>query len=49
MRWFIYFCVLSDLLHLSPKSADAKIFEGLGNSTKTNTSTPVSSGKCYRL
>ncbi|KAK2389129.1 Bifunctional inhibitor/lipid-transfer protein/seed storage 2S albumin superfamily protein [Trifolium repens] len=37
-----------DLLHLSPKSADAKIFEGLGNSTKTNTFTPVSSGSVVK-
>nr|AII99869.1 protease inhibitor/seed storage/ltp family [Cicer arietinum] len=32
------------LLHLSPKSAEAKVFEGLGNSTQTNSSTPVSNG-----
>ncbi|KAL4380320.1 hypothetical protein HN51_003600 [Arachis hypogaea] len=33
-----------DLLHLPPNSPDAKVFEGFGKSTKTNTSTPVSSG-----
>ncbi|CAL5203607.1 unnamed protein product [Lathyrus oleraceus] len=32
-----------DLLHLSPKSPEAQVFEGLGNSTKTNSSTPGSS------
>lgn len=48
MGWLtqlIQFCVVSDLLHLSPKSAEAKVFEGLGNSTQTNSSTPVSNGK----
>ncbi|CAI8597979.1 unnamed protein product [Vicia faba] len=29
-----------DLLHLSPKSPEAQVFEGLGNSTKTNSSPP---------
>lgn len=34
-----------DLLHLAPNSPDAKVFEGLEKSAKTNTSsTPVSSG-----
>ncbi|TKY47840.1 YLS3 protein [Spatholobus suberectus] len=33
-----------DLLHLAPNSPEAKVFEGFENSTKTNTSTPVSSG-----
>ncbi|XP_058755618.1 non-specific lipid transfer protein GPI-anchored 6-like [Vicia villosa] len=31
-----------DLLHLSPKSSEAQVFEGLGNSTKTNSSAPSS-------
>ncbi|RYR11708.1 hypothetical protein Ahy_B04g069230 [Arachis hypogaea] len=38
------FWILSDLLHLPPNSPDAKVFEGFGKSTKTNTSTPVPSG-----
>ncbi|QCE13031.1 protein YLS3-like [Vigna unguiculata] len=33
-----------DLLHLAPNSPDAKVFEGLQKSAKTNGSTPVSSG-----
>ncbi|RHN69130.1 putative bifunctional inhibitor/plant lipid transfer protein/seed storage helical [Medicago truncatula] len=37
-----------DLLHLSPKSPEAKVFEGLGNSTKTNSSTPISSGSAEK-
>ncbi|KAK7331471.1 hypothetical protein VNO77_25696 [Canavalia gladiata] len=32
-----------DLLHLAPNSPEAKVFEGFQNSTKTNSSTPVSS------
>ncbi|XP_014521708.1 protein YLS3 isoform X1 [Vigna radiata var. radiata] len=33
-----------DLLHLAPNSPDAKVFEGLQKSAKSNSSTPVSSG-----
>ncbi|XP_061360607.1 non-specific lipid transfer protein GPI-anchored 6-like [Gastrolobium bilobum] len=33
-----------DLLHLAPNSPEAKVFEGFEKSTKTNSSTPVSSG-----
>nr|AFK48341.1 unknown [Lotus japonicus] len=33
-----------DLLHLSPKSPEAKVFEGFQGSSKTNSSTPVSKG-----
>lgn len=40
---FFGFGFFSDLLHLSPKSPEAQVFEGLGNSSKTNSSTAGSS------
>ncbi|WVZ05198.1 hypothetical protein V8G54_018544 [Vigna mungo] len=39
----------SDLLHLAPNSPDAKVFEGLQKSAKSNSSTPVSTGDYYYI